>query len=206
MATKNTLERKQVSGRALPLPGNDIDTDQIIPARFLKEITFDDLGKYAFYDARFSADGTPKKHPFNDEKYKGASILIVGRNFGCGSSREHAPQSLMRRGIRAIIGESFAEIFADNCTALGIPTVTASRDDIGNLMSVVADDPVLELAIDIEQLEARYLDFAIPLLQKESARLVLSNGTWDSVELLLQEHGKIEATARALPYMDNFSH
>ena len=195
----------EITGRGIVIQGNDIDTDQIIPARFLKAITFDDLGTYAFYDARFAPDGTRKSHPFNDEGYKGASILVVNKNFGCGSSREHAPQSLLRRGIKAIIGESFAEIFSDNCTTLGIPTVTASKEDIGNLMSVVADDPVLEVTIDIKGKEARYLDFAIPILQKGSSREVLSTGTWDSVALLLQNRDKIRETAKALPYMDNFS-
>ena len=122
------MKIKTISGRGLPLLGNDIDTDQIIPARYMKCVTFDDLGKYVFYDARFSANGNKKDHPFNQEKYKDAKILIVNRNFGCGSSREHAPQSLMRFGIAAIVGESFAEIFSGNCAWWNlIPTDSAVR-------------------------------------------------------------------------------
>ena len=197
-------EIREVRGRALPLPSNDIDTDQIIPARYLKAITFDDLGNHAFRDQRFAADGSPKDHPFNDQRYAGASILVVNKNFGCGSSREHAPQSLLRFGIRAIIGESFAEIFADNCTTIGMPTATASKEDIENLMSVIRENPALDLELDIENNEARYLDFSIPVTQKESARTVLSQGTWDSVSLLLKNREKTDETARALPYFNHF--
>ena len=129
---------------------------------------------------------------------------MVNKNFGCGSSREHAPQSLLRFGIRAIIGESFAEIFADNCTTIGMPTATASKEDIENLMSVIRENPALDLELDIENNEARYLDFSIPVTQKESARTVLSQGTWDSVSLLLKNREKTDETARALPYLNHF--
>ena len=142
--TNNDLQRRQITGTGIPVPGNDIDTDRIIPARFMKCVTFDGLEQYAFYDERFSGD-TPKAHPFNDDRFLGGSILIVNKNFGCGSSREHAPQALVRFGMRAIIGESFAEIFAGNCTALGVPAVTASQDHITQLMQAVESDPKIRI-------------------------------------------------------------
>ncbi len=198
------LRIKSVKGRGIPLPGDDIDTDRIIPARYLKEITFEDMGKYAFYDERFDARGNKKKHPFNDEKYLGATILVVGRNFGCGSSREHAPQSLMRFGIRAIIGESFAEIFEGNCTTLGIPTVIAQRADIENLMSVIRDDPAFEIKIDLEDNIINYGDFSFPIRQKESSRIVLTQGRWDSLAELMEAKDKVNETAKKLPYLNDF--
>ncbi len=131
------LKRNQVTGTGIPVSGNDIDTDRIIPARFMKCVTFEGLEQYVFYDVRFDAEGQPKAHPYNEARYQGGSVLIVNKNFGCGSSREHAPQALMRFGMRVVIGESFAEIFAGNCTALGIPAVTASAEDITALMETV---------------------------------------------------------------------
>ena len=198
------LKIKSVRGRAIPLRGDDIDTDRIIPARYLKEITFENMGKYAFYDQRFDAKGNRKKHPSNDEKYLGATILIVGRNFGCGSSREHAPQSLMRFGIKAIIGESFAGIFEENCTTLGIPTVTAQRVDIDNLMSVIEDDPAYEIRIDLEDNKVCYGDFSFPIRQKESSRIVLTQGRWDSLSELMEAKVKVKAIAEKLPYLNGF--
>ncbi|HLD86999.1 MAG TPA: 3-isopropylmalate dehydratase small subunit [Candidatus Nanoarchaeia archaeon] len=201
----SSSQRKEIRGRGIPVKGNDIDTDQIIPARFLKEITFDSLGNHAFSDLRYHADGSKKDHPFNEEKYKDASILVVNKNFGCGSSREHAPQSLLRHGIRAIIGESFAEIFEDNCTAIGIPAVTASKGDIENLMNVIKENPALEISIDIEKGEASYLDFSIAVSQKESARRVLTSGAWDSTSLLLKEKQSVGKVAQRLPYLNHFA-
>ena len=198
------LSIKSVKGRAIPLPGNDIDTDRIIPARYLKEITFENMGKYAFYDQRFDAKGNIKKHPFNEEKYLGAAILVVNKNFGCGSSREHAPQSLMRHGIKAIIGESFAEIFAGNCTTLGIPTVTAQKVDIDNLMSVAKDDPALEVSIDLENNIVNYGDFSFPIWQQKSSRLVLIQGRWDSLSELRDAEKETKKVAERLPYLNGF--
>ena len=139
----------EVHGHAIVVPGNDIDTDQIIPARFMKVVTFDGLGKYAFHDVRYDEKGNERAHPFNDHRYHGASILVVNRNFGCGSSREHAPQALMRAGIQAIVGESFAEIFAGNCTAMGIPAVALSSEEISFLMDEIKRDPQMELALSL---------------------------------------------------------
>ena len=137
----------RVEGRACVLRGNDIDTDRIIPARFLRAVTFDGLGEHAFEDDRIQAKGD---HPLDDERFAGANILIVGENFGCGSSREHAPQALMRWGFRAFIGKSFAEIFAGNCTALGLPHVTLDPDDLAALMDSVTLDPDQQVTVDLE--------------------------------------------------------
>ena len=142
-------ERKLIRGRAIPVPGNDIDTDRIIPARYLKFVTFDTLGQFVFQDERFDENGKEREHPFNDERFKGGEILLVNNNFGCGSSREHAPQSLMRAGIRGIVGESFGEIFAGNCTALGIPTVRLKHEEIEVLMAAVEADPGTEITLDL---------------------------------------------------------
>ena len=141
----------QIEGKAVVVEGNDIDTDRIIPARYLKEITFTNMGKYPFYDERFDAEGKPKGHPFDLPQFQGANILFVNQNFGCGSSREHAPQSLMRWGVRAIVGESFAEIFAGNCTMLGIPTATVSQAEMQKLQALVKEKPQTKFLLDLEK-------------------------------------------------------
>ncbi len=195
----------RVAGRGLPVPGNDIDTDRIIPARYLKCVTFDELGQYAFYDVRFDANGNLKGHPLDDPKHKGASILIVNRNFGCGSSREHAPQSIKRFGVKAIVGESFAEIFADNCTAIGLPIVTASADDIAKLMALAQEKPGQELTLDLEK---RTLDcgaFTLPVNQSDQVRNALISGTWDTTGELISVEKQIRATADRLPYINGFA-
>ena len=202
--TLNELKIKSVSGRGIPLPGNDVDTDRIIPARYLKCVTFDELGKYLFYDVRFKEDGTPKGHPLDDPRYRGASILIVGRNFGCGSSREHAPQSILRFGIKAVVGESFAEIFADNCAAIGLPAVAAQNADIENLMNFVKDDPACEVTVDLEKREISYGDFSIPAQVPEQSRSAFVSGTWDSTAELLSAVAQIKEVAAKLPYNDHF--
>ncbi len=145
----------QIKGRAVPVVGDDIDTDRIIPARYLKEITFSKMGQYPFYDERFTAEGSMKDHPFNKPEYQGASILVANVNFGCGSSREHAPQALVRWGIRAIVAESFGEIFAGNCAMLGTPAVTASKADVAALQKLVAKNPATELVVDLEAMVVR---------------------------------------------------
>ena len=150
--------RQIISGKAVPIRGNDIDTDRIIPARFLKEITFNNMGNYLFYDERFNEDGTQKDHPINNPKYSEANIMVVGNNFGCGSSREHAPQSIMRYGITAIIGESFSEIFKGNCKAIGVPVVTASKDIIDQLQTQIESEPNTQFRINIETKTIQYID------------------------------------------------
>jgi 3-isopropylmalate/(R)-2-methylmalate dehydratase small subunit len=196
---------KGVSGRGVPVPGADIDTDRIIPARYMKAVTFEGLGKYAFHDVRFDQEGNLKDHPFNDARYKGASVLIVGSNFGCGSSREHAPQALMRFGIKAIIGESFAEIFAGNCSALGIPAVRVSRQEAEMLMHLVEEKPGTELELDLEKKLVKAGGYEIRIDMPESSRKVLVDGTWDSTAVLLANSDAIERTAGRIPYLAGFA-
>ncbi len=195
----------QIEGKAVPVEGNDIDTDRIIPARYLKEITFTNMGKYPFYDERFDAEGKPKGHPFDLHQFSGAHILFVNQNFGCGSSREHAPQALMRWGIRAIIGESFAEIFAGNCAMLGIPTATVSQDEMRKLQSLAKAKPETQFTLDLEKKTLlsegkEHLRFDI----HESKRNALVNGTWDSTGILLANAAKTAEVARKLPYVAGF--
>ena len=152
MSEKVTAERVTARrGRGVVVRGNDIDTDQIIPARYMTSIRFAGLEEFVFRDSRFTSDGVPKGHPFDDRRFRGASVLVVNQNFGCGSSREHAPQALARWGIRAVVGESFAEIFFGNCVALGIPAVTAAREDVARLMDAVELDPSQELEVDLDR-------------------------------------------------------
>ncbi|MFP4431301.1 MAG: 3-isopropylmalate dehydratase small subunit [Spirochaetaceae bacterium] len=192
---------KQVSGRGIVVRGNDIDTDQIIPARYMKVVTFDGLGEYAFQDVRFEEDGTPKEHPFNDERFKGASVLIVNENFGCGSSREHAPQALMRWGINAVIGESFAEIFAGNCTAMGVPAIRLGPKDVAELQGMVETDPSTEISIDMEKNVVSAGEKGYSFNLPPAYRNALMAGTWDSTSVLLSNLEGIHRTAARLPYV-----
>jgi len=195
-----TYKRTQVSGRGIPLPGNDIDTDRIIPARFLKAVTFEGLGEYAFEDARKQNP----EHPFNQKAYQGASVMVVGQNFGCGSSREHAPQALMRWGIRAIVGGSFGEIFFGNCVMLGIPCLRAPQEDIEWLQKAVSRDPQKPVTVDVERQEVRFGDRVIKAAIPDGPRNQLVGGTWDSTAVLLEAGAAIEATARKLPYVKGY--
>lgn len=200
--SQKDLKRPEVSGTGIPVPGNDIDTDRIIPARFLKCVSFDGLENYAFYDARFDQEGRRKDHPFNDPRLQGGSILIVQKNFGCGSSREHAPQALMRFGMRGIIGESFAEIFAGNCTALGIPAVTTSQATIHALSETVANHPNTPIVINLVRKEMTCGVLTVPLEIPESARQALLEGSWDTTAQLLAGQREIQSAAAAIPYMN----
>ncbi len=198
-------EVTRIAGTGIAVRGNDIDTDRIIPARYMKVVTFDGLGEYAFRDVRYSESGEATDHPFNDPRYRNASILLVNNNFGCGSSREHAPQALMRWGIRAIVGESFAEIFAGNCNALGIPAVTLEPQAIESLMRRVESDPSAEIEIDLREAELRCGRDRHPIGFVETYRQSLLTGNWDSTALLLESRAAIEKTASRLPYMSGFS-
>jgi 3-isopropylmalate/(R)-2-methylmalate dehydratase small subunit len=191
----------RVAGRAVQVPGNDIDTDRIIPARFMKCVTFDGLGAYLFYDMRRNADGSEKPHPLNDPRFKGASILLSGVNFGCGSSREHAPQALQKYGIRAVIAEGFAEIFLGNSTTLGMPCVTASREDIQRIAAAVEADPQVEVAIDLVNQRAEFAGQSVPVSVRESARDALVHGRWDPIGELLEGAPEAARVARGLRYM-----
>lgn len=189
----------KVQGRAIPLPGNDIDTDRIIPARYLRSVTFEGLGSEVFKDERFNEDGSQKEHPFNDAKYEGASVLIVGRNFGCGSSREHAPQAIMRSGIKGIIGESFGEIFAGNCTSLGIPVCTADEATVTELQQIAQGNPGAEFDIDLDAQSVTCEGKTIGLEMNPAARTALLGGTWNTLDELLQNEAAIEEVNGRLP-------
>lgn len=191
----------QISGRAVPVPGDDVDTDRIIPARFMKCVTFDGLGQYAFYDERFDADGNPKQHPLNTEIFKGASIMLVGSNFGCGSSREHAPQALHKFGIRAIIGLSFAEIFFGNATTLGIPCVEVSQKVLHTLVEEVESKPAQPITIDVKNKKIIVDDSTLHSNMAESAREALIEGQWDPISLLLEAPEEVDAVAKKLNYV-----
>jgi len=191
----------QISGRAVNVPGNDIDTDRIIPARFMKCVTFDGLGEFLFYDVRKNEDGSNKKHPLNDPRFNGATILLSGANFGCGSSREHAPQAIQKYGFRAVIAENFAEIFFGNSTTLGMPCLCASREDIAKIAAAVEANPQLEVVIDVAAQEVRFGGQKIKTTQRESARDALINGRWDSIGELIDGRDAVVATAAKLPYM-----
>ena len=195
-----TIER--VEGRACVLRGDDIDTDRIIPARFLRCVTFDGLGEHAFEDDRRLAKGD---HPLDDERFEGASILVVGRNFGCGSSREHAPQSLSRRGFRAFVGNSFAEIFEGNCVALGLPCVTLSDADLAALMDAVELDPTQALVVDLRAGRVTSRAGSAAATLSEGTRQQLLEGSWNATSVLLEAGDAIEATAARIPYLDGFA-
>ncbi len=188
-----------VSGRGIPLVGNDIDTDRIIPARFLRCVTFDGLGEQAFADDRTQAKG---EHPFDQSQYQGANILVVNGNFGCGSSREHAPQALSKWGIQAILGESYAEIFFGNCVAIGIPCLTAPAETIQQLQTILKENPQTSITVDLEAMQVRCGDFQASVSMSEGPRQMLTTGTWDTCGLLVAQADQIQATAAKLPYVN----
>ena len=190
-----------VTGRAVNVPGNDIDTDRIIPARFMKCVTFDGLGEFLFYDVRKNLDGTNKEHPLNESRFAGATILLSGANFGCGSSREHAPQAIQKYGFKAVIAENFAEIFFGNSTTLGMPCVTAKREDIAKIAAFVEANPQGEVTIDLEKLEVRFGADKVAIEQRASARDALINGRWDAIGELLDGVPAVKETAKKLPYL-----
>ena len=190
----------EVSGRAVFVKGDDIDTDRIMPARFMKCITFDGLGEYLFHDTRFNEDGSEKTHNLNDPRYDGASILISGANFGCGSSREHAPQSIYRAGFRAIIAGNFAEIFFGNSTSLGMPCVSASGDDLAKLSSAVEENAELKVTISLEDSSVRFGDELIRCGIRAGARDSLMGGRWDPLNELLSANEKVDDVAQSLFY------
>ena len=189
----------QVSGKAVFVPGNDIDTDRIIPARFMKCVTFDGLGEFLFFDVRHTPEGKPTGHPIDRPEHKGAKILLSGANFGCGSSREHAPQAIHKAGFRAVVAENFAEIFFGNSTTLGIPCVNAAREDIAKVAAAIEQNPELEVVVDVEKLEVRFGADSIKVTQRETARDALINGRWDAIGELLDGKPQVLATAAKLP-------
>ena len=187
----------QITGKCISLIGNDIDTDRIIPARFLKCVNFDSLGKSVFEDDRKTLKGS---HPFDLKENQDSSILIVNSNFGCGSSREHAPQALIRWGIRAIIGESFAEIFYSNCIAIGIPCFTLPKKSIQNIQKYNIDKSLF-LEIDLKKSSAKSKDLNFNLDIKESSKKMFLSGEWDATAALLENSSLVETKFKELPYI-----
>ena len=190
------------SGRGVAVVGDDIDTDRIIPARYLKCVTFDHLAAGAFADDRSEQAGA---HPFDLEQHRDASILVVNRNFGCGSSREHAPQALIRRGIRALIGESFAEIFFGNCLTLGVPCLSGSHDDVAALQALVSREPTTVLTIDVAGLTVASNDRQWSLQLAEGPLSALVSGQWDGTSQLVAHDAELRAAAARLPYLNSFA-
>lgn len=189
---------KQISGTGIPLRGNDIDTDRIIPARFLKCVTFDGLGEQVFADDRTALEGA---HPFDQPPYQQASILVVNRNFGCGSSREHAPQAIARWGIKGLIGESYAEIFFGNCVAIGIPCLTADPELVHQIQTALEADPELPVTIDMDSLQVQFGQSTGQVSMPEGVRQSFMGGTWDACGQLVAQAEAIQATAAQLPYV-----
>lgn len=192
--------RRQIAGRAIPLPGNDIDTDRIIPARFLKCITFEGLETHVFEDDRRQMPD----HPFNQARYRGATILVVGQNFGCGSSREHAPKALRRWGIRGIVGESFAEIFFGNCTAIGLPCLTLDSNDVSRLAATITQHPEREIVLDLEDRVVCVGEQRLPAVIPDGARNQLLMGTWNAMGVLMEAEHEIDRVATSLPYTTGY--
>jgi 3-isopropylmalate/(R)-2-methylmalate dehydratase small subunit len=192
-------EIRKVTGQAVPVRGDDIDTDRIIPARFMKCLTFDGLGEYAFYDVRFDVSGEKKDHPLNEEVYRNSSILVSNRNFGCGSSREHAPWALYGIGIRAVVAESFAEIFAGNCNSLGMPAVILTHDECGELQDLLEKDPAAAVELDMEKSVLTAGNKSYSFTMPETYRKALVSGQWDTTALLLDSLGAIGKKNEELP-------
>ena len=191
----------EVKGRGVYVAGNEIDTDRIIPARFMKCVTFAGLGEYLFYDVRKNEDGSDKEHPLNDERFAKATILLSGENFGCGSSREHAPQALYRYGFRGLIAESYAEIFFGNCTTLGIPCFCATKEDIQVVTAAIEADPSIEVNLDVANERILFGDQSVTAVVRDSARTALCEGKWDMIGELREVEDKVAEVAAALPYM-----
>ena len=202
MADSRFIDR--IPGRGIPLSGHDIETDRIIPARFLKSVSFDGLETHAFEDDRKQLAERGQVHAFSNPRYTGASILIVNGNFGCGSSREHAPQALQRWGIRAVIGESFSEIFFGNSVALGMPCFTVSGRDAEVLLSAVEAEPQSEITVRVGdqavELNGTTYQASIPA----GAREAFTAGTWDATGMLLDDFDKVRSVANTLPYVSGF--
>jgi 3-isopropylmalate/(R)-2-methylmalate dehydratase small subunit len=193
-----------IEGTGVPVPGHDIDTDRIIPARFLKSITFEGLDAHVFEDDRLGARQRGEMHPFDEPAYQGGSVLLVNRNFGCGSSREHAPQALQRWGVRVVVGESFSEIFFGNSLALGLPCVTVSEADARGLIDEVTRNPKTIVKVDVPALTITVGDRTIAATMPKSAHEALITGAWDATGMLLDKYEDVQAVAARLPYVRGF--
>lgn len=191
---------RRIAGRAIPLRGDNVDTDRIIPARFLRSITFEGLERHLFEDDRKQLEAEGQQHPTSDPKYAGASVLLVNANFGCGSSREHAPQAIRRSGVRAVVGQSFSEIFFGNSVALGMPCVSAPAATLEALMAAVERDPSIDVVVDLDGMTVSAGPASYPVTLPPGARESFLDGAWDATGLLLDRFEEVEATAARLPY------
>lgn len=191
----------RVQGRGVYVPGEDIDTDRIIPARYLRSVTFDGLGEHLFRDVRYEGEQLTGRHPIDQPEHAGATVLLSGTNFGCGSSREHAPQAIYRFGFRAVIAISFAEIFFGNSTTLGMPCISVSRADLARLTAAIAAAPDLELDIDLTDVTVRAGELTVQGELERSAREALLHGRWDPIAELLAGAGQVQETSAKLPYL-----
>ena len=194
-----------ISARAIALRGNDIDTDRIIPARFLRCVTFDGLGAFAFEDDRKQLKAAGKIHPFDEARFQGSKILAVNSNFGCGSSREHAPQAIAKWGITAIVGVSFSEIFFGNCVAMGLPILRVSVADSEAIQSLIEADPQTQVTIDIENLKVTVGGTSFSAVMPEGVRKQFLTGAWDATGELVAGAADVKAIAARLPYVSNFA-
>jgi 3-isopropylmalate/(R)-2-methylmalate dehydratase small subunit len=199
-------KRIVIKGQGIVLHGNDIDTDRIIPARYLRTVTFEGLGDHAFEDDRAQLKQQGRVHPFDDAKFRDATVLLVNRNFGCGSSREHAPQAIARwhKGIRTIVGESFAEIFFGNCVSLGMPCVVADAASVEALQKAVTTEPTLTVTVDLKDKVVTVGALRVPLRIPEGVRQQFLDGRWDTTGELLANRDAIVALAKKLPYLSQF--
>ena len=189
---------KKVTGCAVPVEGDDIDTDRIIPARYMRCVTFDGLGEFLFRDIRQSSDGKSTNHPIDQAKFKGSTILVSGMNFGCGSSREHAPQAIVRAGFKAVIAGNFAEIFFGNSTTLGLPCVAAKKEDLQALTQLICSEPNTEVEIDLEKLQVKAGKLSFSVTMKASAQQGLLSGRYDAIADLLANLPKVKELAARL--------
>ena len=192
---------KKLEGKAVYVPGDDVDTDRIIPARFMKCITFDGLGEYLFYDVRYNEDGSKKEHNLNDDRFSEATIIVSGNNFGCGSSREHAPQSIQKAGFKAVIAGSFAEIFFGNSTNLGVVCVVVGNEDRKQIAELIDQSPEIAVSIDLEALKVNVGEYSFECTIKGDARKSLLDGSFDSLNELLEGNVEVDSIVSGLEYI-----